>query len=191
MTELVIGVVAVGVIALAPAGLGAGLVLILFRRSPRRRHGPPWDVIIVPGSKVCDDGSASPSFTRRVTAACALIEQGHAERVIISGKGPGPRTEADVGAELAARLGVAEHRIEREDQAARTAQNAAFTADLAADCRVLVVTEDWHAPRSRLWFGRYHDKVDVHGVRSPARSWWKQAPREVVKVAWQAVSRRA
>jgi len=165
------------------------VIAIVLLARPGTRHGPPWDVVVVPGARVYPDGSASPSLQRRIEVAVALVRSGKAERLVVSGRGPGPRTEAEVGATLAVQLGLPEHQVELEDASARTAENARFTAPLLADQRVLVVTDGWHAPRSRLWFRRYHRACDVLGIPSPTSSWLRQAPREAAKLAWQVFER--
>lgn len=147
------------------------------------------DVVVVPGALVYPDGRPSPTLERRVRAAVWLVGAGHAEGLLVSGRGDGPRSEAEVGATLAVALGVDEDRVELEDASVRTAENARFVAPLVRGRRVAVVTDAWHAPRARLWFRRYLPDSLVLAIPSPTDRWLRFGPRELVKVTWQTFER--
>jgi uncharacterized SAM-binding protein YcdF (DUF218 family) len=192
MTEWIwITTISAGSGAVGLGGLWVGAAAAGVWATPRRPRRTSFDALVVPGSRVYHDGSASPSFRRRLVRAAGLFAEGFAPRVVVSGAGPGPRPEADVGAEFLQALGVPDPAILREPVSRRTAENAWLTRDLLGhQARVLVVTERWHAPRARLWFRRAFVEVEVIGVDAPFGPTVRAALREVPKVAWQAVVER-
>jgi uncharacterized SAM-binding protein YcdF (DUF218 family) len=140
---------------------------------------------------VYEDGTPSPSFLRRLRHAAVLHGDGAAPRIVVSGLGGGGRSEGEVGAEVLRALGVPDAAILVEARARRTAENALFTLDLVGpDARVLVVTERWHGPRARLWFGRAFREVEVVGIDAPWGPTVRAAVREVPKVVWQTIAER-
>lgn len=191
MTGILVLIFLGAALGVGGAVLVAAVTVVAVLFTAREPRGGPWDVVVVPGALVYPDGSPSPTLTRRVEAAVRLVETGQASSVLVSGRGGGPRTEAEVGAELACSLGLTEAQVELEDASSRTAENARLVASLVEGRRVVVVTDSWHAPRTRLWFRRYLDEVDVVGVPGPRSSWLRQVPREAVKVVVQVFERSA
>lgn len=164
---------------------GTGTPWLTSRSRARLARTGRYDVVIVPGALVYPDGSPSPTLRRRVSAAVWMAQADYAGCVLISGRGNGPRTEAQVGQDIARELGLSPSRIETEDASGRTAENARFTADRVGERSAVVVTDAWHAPRTRLWFRRYLPGCEVLAIPTPVATWARQGPREGVKWALQ------
>jgi uncharacterized SAM-binding protein YcdF (DUF218 family) len=171
--------------------LGAAAVVIPVLTVPRRPGPGPYQALVVPGARVLPDGAPSPALRRRVDGAVALWRQGVAPRIVVTGRGRGPASEAAVGARLAREAGVPDGAILLEETAHRTAANASRTAALLGRrTPILVVTERWHGARARLWFRRAFDHADVIGVPCPPGPTLRGAVREAPKLLWRALEGR-
>ena len=125
-----LGLVASGMFARAPAGL---------------------DALIVLGARVDPDGP-SPALTRRLNAVMALLDD-HPDAVIIASGGQGPdepMTEARCIRDELVKRGVDPDRIRMEERSTATAENLAFSRALlpSPDAAVGIVTNNYHVFRA-------------------------------------------
>ncbi len=114
--------------------------------------GPcPVDTLLVMGAAQYD-GVPSPVFARRLDKALGLYRAGCAPRILVTGGNkPGDRfTEGEAGARYLGEHGVPEHALLSETRSRSSFQNLSFSLPLVSDDRLLIVTDDLHAPRTRL-----------------------------------------
>ena len=158
---LLVGLVAFFVAGMLP--LGSNLTMLLENRFARTdlATGPPVTGIIVLGGAedlragVPRELAGLNESAERYTEAAALARRLPQARVIFSG-GSGSlisrgMTEATVADRLLQALGVDKARLELEDQARDTFENAIYTKRLVApkaDERWLLITSAWHMPRA-------------------------------------------
>lgn len=145
------------------------------------RAGRVYDVIIVPGARVYDDGRPSPALLRRVEGAWELWRQRPTARIV----GTGHRGEAAcIARELAAR-GVPHDRLVHEPVARNTTENASLSAKLVPRERVVVVTDDFHVLRCKRLFRAHFPEAEVHSVSGSGFP-WRNALRELASIstAW-------
>jgi uncharacterized SAM-binding protein YcdF (DUF218 family) len=149
-----------------------------------------FDVAIILGARIEDDGTPSPAMARRVAHGVTLLRDGRVGALLMSG---GVTTsavaEAVVMRELALALGAAPDSIHTEERALNTIQNARHSAPILRERgwrRLLVVTDSFHRLRTRYIFGRMGRAVTVTGVRPnrPTREWWLAHAREVLALPW-------
>jgi uncharacterized SAM-binding protein YcdF (DUF218 family) len=118
----------------------------------------PVDAVVVMGAAQYD-GTPSGALTRRLALAATLIDAGCSAVVVVSGGGrPGDRTtEGEAGVAWLASRVAADVTLIAEERASTSVENLRFSRDLLpADARIIVVTDDLHAPRTRLaaaWLG--------------------------------------
>lgn len=115
-----------------------------------------FDIILLLGMRLYDDGTADPTTIGRVDMAAKLWKEGIAPVIVASG-GQGynenhDRKQADVMAELLIERGVPNEAIIREDKSRTTVFNVENTKDLLGkdSFTAAVVTTDWHMKRSLL-----------------------------------------
>ncbi len=114
--------------------------------------GPcPVDTLLVMGAAQYD-GVPSPVFARRLDKALELYREGCAPRILVTGGNkPGDRfTEGEAGARYLGEHGVPEHALLSETESRSSFQNLSFSRPLVAGDQLLIVTDDLHAPRTRL-----------------------------------------
>jgi uncharacterized SAM-binding protein YcdF (DUF218 family) len=175
--RMMIGAVA----ALAICGfspLGHALILPLEERFPAWNggQGAP-DGIVILGGAIDELVSAARSQTslteaaERMTVAVELARQYQNARLVFSG-GSGRLigqevAEAVIAAQFFARLGVSSDRIALEDRSRNTAENAAFSkqvADPKPGERWLLVTSASHMPRAMGCFRKVSFAVEAYPV---------------------------
>ena len=113
------------------------------------------DAIVVLGCRLPADGRPGGAMQRRVAAGVALLAAGAAPRLLLSGGGSGPLSEAEVMRALALALGAPASALLLEDRSRNTIENALCSAALLRQsglARVIVVTDRYHALRARLLF---------------------------------------
>jgi uncharacterized SAM-binding protein YcdF (DUF218 family) len=142
------------------------------------------DAIVVLGCRMPRDGTLGSAMERRVATGVALLREGVAPRLVLSGGGEGARPEAEAMRELALRLGAAETTILLEARSRNTIENASLSAALLRRHglrRVVVVTDRYHALRARLLF-RWAalEVVAVAAAPGRLRRDWKMWLRESV-----------
>lgn len=142
--------------AVAVIGLVIGLLLALgawVHRQGQVGHAlPPRALpVIVLGARVRADSSPTPALVDRVGCAVALLNQGVARELIVSGGSPDARrSEAEVMRQLAQAQG---HRPTLLEQSSRsTYENARECAHLLTMREVLLVTCDFHLLRASAHF---------------------------------------
>lgn len=118
------------------------------------KNNETYDVIILLGYKLYDDGTPDYSTIARAKKAAELWKQGVAPIIVSSGGGPEtvPRKQADVMADILIEEGVPDEAIVREDQSRTTIQNIKNTKILLGkeSFKAAVVTTDFHVARSVL-----------------------------------------
>lgn len=121
----------------ALAVLVAALRRLALAYVPRARQLQPADVIIVPGHPANADGSPSPAMLEQVALAAQLYQASLARSLLFTGGAVHTmHVEAQVMAELAARLGVPVAAIVVETQARDTFENARY-------CRQIMQARGW------------------------------------------------
>lgn len=149
-----------------------------------------YDVAIILGARLRDDGTPSPALARRVEHGIGLVRNGQARALLMTGgTTSGAIAEAWVMRDLALAAGVPENLVRIEDRALNTIQNALFSAPLVRAAgwrRVLVVTDSFHRLRTRYIFRRFGLAVAVAGVRpdQPSAQWWLAHLREAAALPW-------
>ncbi len=124
------------------------------RRIPRFPTRPLTGVVL--GARVHADGSPSPALIDRVRVGVALLNEGRAQRLILSGGSPDDRpTEASVMQRLALEFGAPAESLVLETKSRSTFENAAFTVPLLGDEReIILVSCDFHLARATAHFRR-------------------------------------
>lgn len=149
-----------------------------------------YDVALVLGARLRDDGTPSPVLVRRVEHGAELLKAGAVGHLLMSGGPTSPGgTEAAVMRDLALAAGAGAELITVERRALNTIQNALFCRGILRRRnwrRVLVVTDAFHVPRSRYIFARLGLAVTVIGVRParPSAQWWLAHLREAAALPW-------
>lgn len=137
-----------GVAALFALGLGARVHLV---GKQRPRFPPRPLTAVVLGAKVAPDGTPSPALVERVRVAVSLLQEGHAQRLLLSGRSP----EAQTMARLAIGFGAQEAQLVLESESRSTFENAARAAEsLQGEREILLVTCDFHLARATAHFRR-------------------------------------
>lgn len=138
-----------------------------------------FDIILLLGMRLYDDGTADPTTIGRVDKAAELWKRGLAPVIVASG-GQGyneshDKKQADVMAELLLERGVPNEAIIREDQSRTTVFNVENTQRLLAkkDFTAAVVTTDWHMKRSLLICKQRGVKAVGFPVESPHDEIWR------------------
>ena len=146
-----------------------------------------YDAIIVLGAQVRPDGSPSVQLGWRLDAALEAYQQKAVPIVVCGAKGKDePMTEADAMTLYLTEKGIPESSILKDADSFNTNQNlrnaAALLRSIPDIRRVLIVTSDYHVPRSLaiaqdLGF-------DACGMGSPCKPeyWLKNHAREAL--AW-------
>ena len=115
-----------------------------------------FDIILLLGMRLYDDGTADPTTIGRVDKAAMLWKQGIAPVIVASGaqgyNEKHDRMQSDVMAELLIERGVPNEAIIREDKSRTTVLNVEYTQKLLGkkNFSAAVVTTDWHMKRSLL-----------------------------------------
>lgn len=150
----------------------------------------PYDVAIILGARILADGRPSPAMIRRVERGVALLRQGRARALLMSGGVTGGDiAEAVLMRGLALAAGADPEAVHVEDRARDTIQNALFSAVLVRARgwrRLAVVTDSFHVPRVSYIFRRFGLAAAIIGVRParPTRQWWLAHGREVLAMPW-------
>ena len=146
-----------------------------------------YDAIIVLGAQVRPDGSPSVQLSWRLDAAWEAWQQKHVPVVVCGAQGKDePMTEAEAMKQYLTAKGVSPEDILEDPDSFNTNQNLKNAAKLLADIpgigKVLIVTSDYHVPRS-LALARDLG-YDACGMGSPCKPeyWLKNHAREAL--AW-------
>ncbi|SDH95227.1 YdcF family protein [Agrococcus jejuensis] len=139
--------------------LGLAFAAYLLHAATSRPLAPgmtPRTIVVLGGA--LKGRHVGPLLRRRVERAATLWHAGDANvRMVVSG-GQGrdePRSEAEAMAEhLVEACGVPEDAIDLEDRSTSTEENLALTRALGAPEPWLVVTSEYHVPRTRVLLQR-------------------------------------
>jgi uncharacterized SAM-binding protein YcdF (DUF218 family) len=157
---------------------------------------PMFDAVIVLGAAVWPGGVASPTLRRRTRHGAALVVAGRAPVLILTGGlGKNPPAEAIVMRDIAVEEGVSVESIIVEDRASNTVQSGRLCAAIMRSrgwSRALIVTDDFHMPRTLLifrWFGVEAAASTAPGARqgSGTARWAFYGLRELVALPWTLV----
>ena len=114
----------------------------------------PYDVILLLGLQLNDDGTARPEMTDRSRKAAELWHRGVAPRIVPCGGATGgtERTEAEIMREELISFGVAADRILCEDRSMVTVENLRNARALLGGGKIhaALVTSDYHCRRASL-----------------------------------------
>lgn len=148
-------------------GLAFGAYLLHAATSRPLASDAPRTIVVLGGA--LKGRHVGPLLRRRVERAAALWHAGDASvRMVVSG-GQGhdePRSEAEAMAEhLVEACGVPVDAVDLEDRSASTEENLALTRALGAPEPWLVVTSEYHVPRTRVLLQRL-------GIRGDATDSW-------------------
>lgn len=183
-TLMVASLVLIAILGLSP--IGNFLIIPLENRFPQWRGTGEVTGIVVLGGAVTPEVSnfhnevSLNESAERMTAAALLAAAYPRAKIIFSGGDAGlvraEGTEAPLARKLLLGLGVPPERLISEDRSRNTAENAAFSKELAAPKpgeRWLLVTSAYHMPRAigvfrRAGFAVEAFPVDWRTVNGPA-----------------------
>lgn len=157
-------------------------------------HGAePADAIIVMGAAQYD-GRPSPQLAARLDHVVTLWDEGVAPLVIVTGgKQPGDRfTEADASERYLIERGVPPHAFVLVGEGSTTHESVVAAAGPMRDrgvARVALVTDPYHALRSRLIVESEGFDVDVAATPTSVVGGWTEFRRDVGETAGVAVGR--
>lgn len=154
----------------------------------------PVDAIIVLGGGIMPDGTLGQTSRRRVEVAVALLAEGKAGSLILSGKGThdgAPHVLAEAMRRYAIGLGAPAGALLVEDRSLSTFGNLRFSFALAEARgfrRLAILTDAFHLERARVlaWhfghgdaeliavagLGRYYSSVHSWHIAREALAWW-------------------
>jgi uncharacterized SAM-binding protein YcdF (DUF218 family) len=153
----------------------------------------PVDAIVVMGAAQYD-GRPSPQLAARLDHVVTLWSQGVAPVVVVTGgRRPGDRfTEAEASSRYLVDAGVPVDAIVEVGEGASTFESVAATRPALDDLgigSVAMVTDPYHALRSRLILTDAGLDVDVASTPSSVVTGWTRRRREVVEAAGVMVGR--
>lgn len=157
-------------------------------------HGAePADAIIVMGAAQYD-GRPSPQLAARLDHVLTLWGEGVAPFVVVTGgKRPGDRfTEAEASASYLVERGVPETAIIEVGEGSSTLGSVAAAAPVMRDRsieRVALVTDPYHALRSRLIVEGEGFGVDVAATPTGVVGGWSQFRRQIDEAGGVAIGR--
>ncbi|MCA9624433.1 MAG: YdcF family protein [Myxococcales bacterium] len=144
------------VVALGAGSLVAALTvaqMVGFGGTDYRR---PADAVVVLGARVYRDGSPSLALADRLRTGCALVLEGQAPLLVLSGgPGDGPVHEVEAMRDMALACGLRPDQLRLDFEGHNTRRTAENLAAEAPELRrVLAVSHDYHLPRVRMAFDR-------------------------------------
>lgn len=175
-----IGAWCVGIVVLLEI-VGAALICIIGLKVDT----PPSDVAVVLGSKVEEDGTPSVHLRIRLDRALALYKEGTVPAIIVSGgTGVPAHPEPIVMRDYLVAHGVPSSAILLDSTGINTAATARNAVPLMAEHHfqsVIIVSEYFHAPRTRLAFAQQ----GIHNVHYAPAGY--PLPRDVLAIARETV----
>jgi uncharacterized SAM-binding protein YcdF (DUF218 family) len=163
------------------------------RAAGRTDQAQPVDAIVVMGAAQYD-GRPSPQLAARLDHVVELWDQQLAPVVITTGGNqPGDRfTEAEASADYLVERGLPRSAILQENSGSNTFESLEGVADLAASRgleRVLIVTDPYHALRSRLTAEEVGLTAYVSPTPTSVVTGWGAQRRRVGEAAGVAIGR--
>ena len=148
---------------------------------------PNYDAIIVLGAQVKPDRTLSVQLTWRMDAAAEAYEKKNVPIVVCGAQGPDePCTEAEAMREYLLEKGIPEERILADPESFNTNENLENARDLLEAYpdvkRVLIVTSDYHVPRSLAIAQDLGFEAEGLGAKCLPERWIKNHAREAL--AW-------
>lgn len=163
------------------------------RSTGRTDQARPVDAVVVMGAAQYD-GTPSPQLAARLDHVVDLYEQGLAPLVFATGGNqPGDRfTEAEASAAYLSERGVPDSAILLENSGSNTYESLDSVADMMSARgldQVLIVTDPYHALRSRLIAEEVGLDAYVSPTPSSVVSGWSSMRRRLAEAAGVAVGR--
>ena len=182
-----------GLLLLAAVVVYLGVSLFQVWSTGRSDYGGPVDAIVVMGAAQYD-GRPSPQLAARLDHVAELWPEGRAGLVVVTGgKRPGDRfTEAEASAAYLEEHGVPASAIVLEDQGTssyESLQGVAALLDERGLDEVLIVTDPYHALRSRLIAGEVGLDAHVSPTPTSVVHGGEQTVRELQEAAGVAIGR--
>lgn len=183
-------------VALAVVGLPVAYYLVTLAQVVRtggEHDAAPSDAILVMGAAQYD-GRPSPQLTARLDHVITLWDDGLASTVVVTGGNrPGDRfTEAEASARYLAAAGIPTGAIVEVSEGATTHESVEAAAPTMAERgidSVIVVTDPYHALRSRLIVEQAGFDVDVAATPTSVVTGWGALRRNLEEAAGVAVGR--
>ena len=143
---------------------------------------------LVLGAAVHEGGVPSPTLRRRAQHAAALWHRGEVDIIIgTGGIGQHPPAESAVIAELCRQAGLPEAALRIEGTSRSTRENIVLSLPMLRELQpraIILVTDDWHAPRARLIARQMGLHVHSNSPRAQSAPWRRLAAmaREAVAI---------
>ncbi len=162
-----------GVLVLAPL-IYLGALGFWLNNWGNRDRAQKADAILIFGSGVRENGTASPTLRARTRHAYELWQRGLAPRILCTGGvGAHPPAESVVQEKLLLGWGVPASAILKEEKSTSTWENARFAAPLLPpNAKVIAVSDPYHLWRCK----RDCAQFGIVAAPSPALANWAQLP---------------
>ena len=146
-----------------------------------------YDAIIVLGAQVKPDRTLSVQLTWRMDAAVEAYEKKNVPIVVCGAQGPDePCTEAEAMRDYLLKKGIPEDDILTDPRSFNTNENLENAKELLKGYqdikRVLIVTSDYHVPRSMAIAQDLGFEAEGYGAKCLPERWIKNHAREAL--AW-------
>lgn len=146
-----------------------------------------YDAIIVLGAQVKPDRTLSVQLTWRMDAAAEAYEKKNVPIVVCGAQGPDePCTEAEAMRDYLLKKGIPEDDILTDPRSFNTNENLENARELLKGYqdikRVLIVTSDYHVPRSMAIAQDLGFEAEGYGAKCLPERWIKNHAREAL--AW-------
>jgi Uncharacterized conserved protein len=149
--------------------------------------GSNYDAIIVLGAQVKPDRTLSVQLSWRMDAAIEAYQKKNVPIVVCGAQGPDePCTEAEAMREYLLKEGIPENSILSDPESFNTNENLENAKELLKEFpdirRVLIVTSDYHVPRSLAIAQDVGFEAEGLGAKCLPERWIKNHAREAL--AW-------
>lgn len=130
-----------------------------------------YDIIIVLGNPATNDCKPAPLMKERVNKGIELFKNGTAPKILFTGSSVGNKcNEAEVMADYAISMGIADSCIIKESQALNTYQNAFYsvtTMEKLGLKSAAIVTSEFHVKRACNVFSNYGINYSMFSSKIP------------------------
>ncbi|MFH1113116.1 MAG: YdcF family protein [Pseudomonadota bacterium] len=154
------------------------------------------DVIVVLGAAVWPGGLPSPALRRRLLHGTALVKEGMADVLVVTGGlGKCPPTEACVMKRLAVAEGIPQHKIILEEEGTTTLTSVRQCLRIMCENEwksAVVVSDSYHLFRSVLLFRLFGVRAFGSAAKggreaNGALRWWYYHIRELMALPWTLI----